>query len=83
MALLAVLMVTLVFGLMVVALLTMTMSSLMIGSKLSATAADERAANAALETWVNQLKTSANPRRTCGSVTVPTVNGATMVLDVA
>lgn len=56
-ALIVVLVATLVFGLIVVALLSMAMTSLAVRGQLSSAAAAQRAADAALETWINELKT--------------------------
>ena len=74
--LLVVMMITMVFGLIVVALLSATLTSIKVGSALSNQVAEQRAAAAAIETWIGQLKTSPAATGGCGNVTIP---GATPV----
>ena len=56
--LIIVLVATLVFGLIVVALLGMSMGAMAVRGALSSDAAARRAADAALETWINEVRTS-------------------------
>lgn len=57
-ALILVLVATLVFGLIVVALLGMSMGAMAVRSSMTSDAASRRAADAAIETWINELRTS-------------------------
>ncbi len=77
---LVVLMITMVFGLIVVALLSTTMSSMMIGSSLSEQAAQQQAADAAIETWIGQLKTSTSGTGSCNDVTIPGAQPVTVTV---
>lgn len=77
---LVVLMITMVFGLIVVALLSTTMSSIMIGSSISEQAAQQQAADAAIETWIGQLKTSTSATGSCNDVTIPGAQPVTVTV---
>lgn len=78
---LVVLMITMVFGLIVVALLSTTMSSIMIGSSVSEEAAQQQAADAAIETWIGQLKTSSVATGSCNDVTIPGTQPVTVTVS--